>query len=314
MIFSALKKAGILGMNRRLGSYILPHNPRKFYPLVDDKVETAALLHSHKIPTPANFLVIESYGELRNLHFELENLSDFVIKPARGSQGNGILVVHEVIKSEDDIKTPSFRSTKGIKSIQDIQYHISSILSGLYSLAGFNDRAIIQEKLSIHPLFERLSPSGIPDIRIIVFKGFPVMAMIRLATEASGGRANLHQGAIGCGIEIATGLLTHAVHRNSSISRHPDTDLPLKGIQIPFWDEALLLASRCFDITGLGYLGVDIVMDPQKGPVLLEMNARPGLSIQTANLSGLVPRLERVEGVLERLSPEDRVVVSKQWF
>lgn len=312
MIFSSLKNAGILGMNRRLGSYIIPHNPRKFYPLVDDKVETAALLHRHQIPTPANYFVVESYGELRNLNLELENLSSFVIKPARGSQGSGIFLVHEVV-SEDGGEL-SFRTTKGIKTLRDIQYHISSVLSGLYSLAGLSDRAIIQEKLRIHPLFASLSPTGIPDIRVIVFKGYPVMAMIRLATASSGGRANLHQGAIGCGIDIKTGLLNHAVHKNSSVSVHPDTNLPLRGIEIPHWEEVLLLAARCYEITGLGYLGIDVVMDPDKGPVLLEMNARPGLSIQTANLSGLVPRLERIDEVTEKLTPEDRVKCSRDWF
>jgi glutathione synthase/RimK-type ligase-like ATP-grasp enzyme len=44
----------------------------------------------------------------------------------------------------------------------------------------------------------------------------------------------------------------------------------------------------------LGYLGVDIVLTPDKGPILLELNARPGLGIQIANLAGLVPRLEKI--------------------
>jgi alpha-L-glutamate ligase-like protein len=293
MIFSDLKKAGILGMNRRLGSYILPHNPRHKYPLVDDKVKTARLAITHNIPTPDNYLIITTNGELKKVSSEMLALGSFVIKPARGSQGNGILVVHGVTKEEGSVQ-PVFSTSRGEKSLREIQYHISSILSGLFSLNGYSDAAIIQEKLLIHPLFAEISSSGIPDIRVIIFKGHPVMAMTRIPTLESGGRANLHQGAIGCGIDIETALITNAVHRNRIITVHPDTNVPLKGIHIPYWEEILSLSSTCFDITGLGYLGIDIVLDPERGPLLLEMNARPGLAIQTANLAGLLPRLENV--------------------
>lgn len=313
MIFSSLKKAGILGMNRRLGSYILPENPRKRYPLVDDKVETSRLCLEHNIPTAMNYMVIESFGKLRDISDDLAKLNSFVIKPARGSQGNGILLISSVQKSQNET-TPKFLTSKGEKSLRDIQYHISSVLSGLYSLNGFADKTIIQEKLNIHELFRALSPTGIPDIRVIIFRGFPVMAMIRLATEASSGRANLHQGAVGCGIRISDGILTNAVHFNNSVTYHPDTKMHLKGVKIPNWDEVLDLAARCYDITGLGYLGIDVVMDPQKGPLLLEMNARPGLAIQTANLAGLVPRLELIQKEDPSIGYKEKVEKSKTLF
>ena len=36
------------------------------------------------------------------------------------------------------------------------------------------------------------------------------------------------------------------------------------------------------------------MITPDQGPILLELNARPGLGIQIANLAGLVPRLEKI--------------------
>ena len=45
----------------------------------------------------------------------------------------------------------------------------------------------------------------------------------------------------------------------------------------------------------MGYLGVDIVIDATAGPLMLELNARPGLNIQIANQEGLVHRLRSVE-------------------
>ena len=62
----------------------------------------------------------------------------------------------------------------------------------------------------------------------------------------------------------------------------------------------LQLACACYDMTGLGYLGVDIVLDKHKGPLLLELNARPGLAIQVANNAGLLPRLSAVEEQIQK--------------
>jgi predicted ATP-grasp superfamily ATP-dependent carboligase len=56
---------------------------------------------------------------------------------------------------------------------------------------------------------------------------------------------------------------------------------------------------------GLGYLGVDIVLDPRRGPLLLEANARPGLAIQHANAAGLVPRLQEIETRLRERNLRD---------
>lgn len=313
MIFSKLKKAGILGMNKRLGSYILPYNERKRYPLVDDKSKSAELAIAHNIPTPENYMIIKTYGELRFLADKLYKLKSFVIKPVRGSQGNGILVINDIKKNESNGEI-EFHSSRGIRSLRDIQYHISTILSGLFSLSGMPDTAIIQEKLNIHPLFAAISNSGIPDIRVIIFKGYPVMAMTRIPTMESGGRANLHQGAIGCGIRIRDGKISNAVHRNKVISEHPDTKVQLKEISIPEWKEVLELSSKCYDITQLGYLGIDVVLDPDRGPLLLEMNARPGLAIQTANLSGLVPRLEIIEDKPEDLPYTEKVALCRELF
>ena len=134
-----------------------------------------------------------------------------------------------------------------------------------------------------------------PDIRIIVFKGIPVTAMARLPTSKSGGKANLHKGAIGVGIDMATGCTTHGVIGNTSTTTHPDTNRTIGGIQIPQWSEILQIAVKCADTVGLGYLGVDIVIDKQLGPLMLELNARPGLNVQLANQQGLLKHLKQIE-------------------
>jgi alpha-L-glutamate ligase-like protein len=198
---------------------------------------------------------------------------------------------------------------------EEVDLHVSNILGGIYSLGSESDRAIVEYRVQFDPLFDSLAYQGVPDIRIIVFLGVPVMSMVRLPTRLSEGRANLHQGAIGAGIDIATGTTLTAVWRNDIVREHPDTGNDVTGIKIPGWDRLLGLAASCYELTGLGYQGVDIVLDKDKGPMILELNARPGLNIQIANRSGLLPRLQRVEENRHRLSAVGgRVAFAKQHF
>jgi alpha-L-glutamate ligase-like protein len=296
MIFRDLENLGILGINNRVGRYILRHNKRENYPLVDDKVKTAQRAEAWGIAMPENYLIVENYGSLKNLHLKILNYDSFVIKPANGSQGNGIIVIKEIIKEEKNGVTRVLcrRSNDKLMDIEEVKHHISGILSGLYSLSGQSDTAIIQSKIDKHPIFDNYSFGGIPDIRVIVFEGYPVMSMVRLPTKSSDGRANLHQGAIGAGINLADGSTNNAVIKNQVIDVHPDTGHKLVGLKLPFWREILELAAQCYDMVELGYLGADIVLTPDRGPILLELNARPGLGIQIANLAGLVPRLEKI--------------------
>jgi len=141
------------------------------------------------------------------------------------------------------------------------------------------------------------------------------MGMLRLATKESDGKANLHQGAIGVGLDIATGHALRAVQHNNIVTHHPDTGADLSDIQISNWQELLLLTAQCYEVSRLGYLGCDIVVDRDRGPLILELNARPGLSIQIANNTGLLQRLQHIESFDSRkMTIESRVDYAKEHF
>jgi alpha-L-glutamate ligase-like protein len=174
---------------------------------------------------------------------------------------------------------------------------------------------MIEYRVRFDPLFEKVAYQGIPDIRIIVFQGYPVMSMVRLPTRLSDGKANLHQGAIGVGIDIASGVTSSGSFGNDIVTEHPDTGFPIAGLTIPDWETILRLSARCFDVTGLGYLGVDIVLDKDRGPLILELNARPGLNIQIANATGLGGRLQHIESQPELVADcEERVAFARREF
>ncbi|MGE5130084.1 MAG: alpha-L-glutamate ligase-like protein [Sphingomonadaceae bacterium] len=284
----ALRERGVLGLNARNGEFMLPWNPRRFYPLVDDKVLTKTLAREHGVSVPEVYAVIEIPRQIRELKSKVAAHEEFVVKPARGSGGEGIVVVTG--RGPD-----GYRKIDGSSiSEHELEFHISNILAGIFSLGGTPDKALVEYRVNFDPVFDAVTYRGVPDVRVIVFLGVPVMAMVRLPTRKSGGRANLHQGALGTGVDMATGKTLSAVLRTGIVDVHPDTGVPLAGIQIPHWQTMLEIATRSYELTGLGYQGVDIVLDRKLGPMVLELNARPGLAIQMANRSGLRARLEAV--------------------
>ena len=163
--------------------------------------------------------------------------------------------------------------------------------------------AIVQQRVRLHPTFAAITYKGIPDVRVILYRNEPAMAMLRLPTQQSNGRANLHQGGIGTGVDLETGITHHAVQRNRLVERHPDTGVPVVGLRVPYWSDVLAMSQRVARAVGLGYIGVDIVVDETHGPMLLEANARPGLAIQIANNRGLLPRLREIDDMLEQGVP-----------
>jgi alpha-L-glutamate ligase-like protein len=308
-LLKQLHEAGVLGINRRNCDYTLIYNQRKLYPLVDDKLNTKQLARQANIAIPELYAVIEFERQLADLNRVLENHPDFVIKPAHGSGGDGIIVIVGRHKG-------MYRKASGqLIDIAELRHHISNVMSGVYSLGGQPDKALIEYRVKFDPVFEHISFQGIPDLRIVVFLGVPVMAMVRLPTRLSDGRANLHQGAIGAGIDIASGKTLTAVLNNKIVNEHPDTGNDVTNVEVPNWDTLLHLAASCYELTGLGYQGVDIVLDRDLGPLILEINARPGLNIQIANHAGLVPRLNRVKEVQGSLTNiNDRIRFAKQSF
>lgn len=304
-----LRANGVLGINERNALYTLPYNRRDRYPLVDDKALTKQLALKAGVAVPELYAVIEIQRQVRELPAILAKLRDFVVKPARGSQGDGIIVIASRSRS-------MYRSADGtLYDDDEIGFHVSNILSGIYSLGGQTDKALIEYRVNFDPVFEAITYRGVPDVRIIVFLGVPVMAMVRLPTRLSGGKANLHQGAIAAGVDMASGTTLTAVWKTSIVSEHPDTGNPVAGVRVPCWDELLDLGARSYELTGLGYQGIDIVLDRDKGPMILELNARPGLAIQIANRAGLKERLLAVERHHRELATvADRVAFAKQRF
>jgi alpha-L-glutamate ligase-like protein len=299
-----LREIGLMGLGQRNAEFVLQYNKRRFYPRVDDKLITKSLAQGIGLPVPDLYAVVREEHEIAELQF--------VVKPAHGSGGDGILVI-------TGRRGDKYRRSNGhLMNRDEFDHHLSNGLSGLFSLGGQSDHLLVEYCVQFDPIFDQVSYKGVPDVRIIVFLGYPVMAMIRLPTRMSDGKANLHQGAIGVGIDIPTGVTRRGVWGNEPIKEHPDTEHSIVGLEIPRWDELLYMAAQCYELSELGYVGVDFVLDKNKGPLILELNARPGLAIQIANGNGLLHRLRKVEALKEAgqlsVDPKERVAFSRREF
>ena len=306
-----LRALGVVGINMRNARFLLPNNPRRLYELVDNKLRTKALAEERGMTVAETYAVVRTPHEASRIEKELEGRTAFVIKPTRGSGGKGIMVIDKKV-GKNFIKPSGAEVTPG-----DLRNHVSNILAGLFSLGGKRDFALIEYRVQPAKLLTDMSFQGAPDIRVVMLHGYPVMAMLRASTKESDGRSNLQKGAIGIGIDIATGMTVRAIHHGRPVTHHPDLEVGLIGVQIPEWETILKMAVSCQEMTGLGYLGVDIMIDETKGPLMIEVNARPGLAIQMANGVGLLKRLEPIVEE-HRLHPvadlEAKIAFSKKHF
>lgn len=293
-----------LGLNRRNQEFLLQLNSPRLVGLVDHKVQTKEVLARHGLPVPETYGRYMRQRELDQLTREVERHAEFALKPARGAGGEGVVVIAG--RTRDRLVKASGAQLR----LGDLVAHAADIIAGAFSLSQARDEALLEHRLAPEPVLAGYSPGGVPDVRVLVFRGVPVMAMLRLPTHASDGRANLHVGGVGVGLDLATGRAVHAIWRDRSIILHPDTQQPLSAIHVPCWDDILLLAARSYEAIPLGYFGIDVVIDVRLGPVILELNARPGLSIQLANHRGLRRVLDQLRPQpLEKLASSERVAL-----
>ncbi|MEO1023125.1 MAG: sugar-transfer associated ATP-grasp domain-containing protein [Bacteroidota bacterium] len=268
----------IMGINERNVRMIYPNNHRSNYKFADDKILAKQLLEQHGLACPVTYATISRIGDIETVWRSLNHQHHLVIKPAKGRGGGGILVL---TKTET-----GWKQGAQIWAESQIFSHMANIMFGVFSF-GDSDRVIIEKKITPHTDLLALFDKGVADIRIIMLHGQPVMAMLRLPTSTSKGKANLHQGGLGVGICMHTGTLTYAYNGSSYTSFHPDSKAPIRGTQLPEWNSILTLSKAVSQVFPLKYMGIDIVIDAHEGPMVLEVNVRPGLGIQMANHKSL---------------------------
>ena len=297
----------VLGLNARNHLYTSRYNSKKGRIISKSKLLTKRFLKRHGFPHPELYGVFEKFSDVPK--FDWGGLRrNFVIKPSKGYGGDGIVIIKRRLGTERFLTIENREVL-----LDDLKLHVLDILEGKYSKYETPDIAFIEERVPKHPAFRRYAYRGTPDIRILVFNQVPVMAMLRLPTPDSRGKANLHQGGLCVGVDLATGITTFGMIYDRPVQTVPDSNLKVNGLRIPHWDEMLEIATRVQQTIRLGYLAVDFVLHKKKGPMILELTSSSGLGIQIANRAGLRKRLDRVEG-LERVGEGKGIQISQALF
>jgi alpha-L-glutamate ligase-like protein len=284
------RRALVFGINRRNLELVYPNNPREHFPLADDKLLAKERFRDAGVPVPETLAVCDGLFAVPGTVSALQEKGQFVVKPANGSGGGGILVVGDW----DEERGVWRRAGGGALAPVSLARHLADVVFGVHS-NQLEDRAFVERRVVPHALFAALWADGLCDVRVIALRGAPVMSMIRVPTAESGGRANLHQGGLGIAVDLATGRTFRALHHGRAVERHPESGAPLLGLEVPEWPAVLEVARRAALAVPLGYLGVDVVVDRDRGPLVLEINVRPGLEIQNVNAAGLAPALAHAQ-------------------
>ncbi|MGA1792867.1 MAG: sugar-transfer associated ATP-grasp domain-containing protein [Thermoplasmatota archaeon] len=289
------------------------YNPKDLMETMD-KIEEKARLKGSGVPIPETYMIVETEEDLERFQMWVHGSNgSFVIKPAKGHGGAGILVVNKRVA-----KRYILTSGKGVEDGYLIR-HAKRIIDGIYTKKE-PDRALVEERLVISRKLRELQTPGLLDIRIVAFKGFPIMAMTRLPTKMSGGKANIHQGAIGAGISISEGRIISATYLRKNIKRHPTSGKALIGFKFNMWEDILEVAAEAAGSMGLGFVGVDLTLAEGRGVVVLEVNKRPGLEIQNANGAGMKRRIKWVQSFVRKnridhtvMGPGLKAELSRTW-
>lgn len=284
------KNYWILWQNARNLDYISKFNDDLAKKLADSKLKTKEFLQNKWVKVSETLAVIKNHKELDE--FDLHSLPlPFVVKPNAWYGGKWIIV----FDTKDG--EGNFFTTDGEKyDYEKLLEHTRDILDGFFSLSGSRDKVLFERKLVLDHSIELLGKYGLPDIRIIVFNSVPVIAMLRVPTPNSKGKANLHSGACGLGVDIGSGKITYITQFKKMIKSIPGIG-DVRGIAIPHWEDILKLAVKVQQVTWVWYVGCDIVLDDVQWPLLLEMNVRPGLEVQVANKIPLLERLKKVQNI-----------------
>lgn len=329
---------GILWMNQRNNIYVKEFNPDRGIRLANNKEQTKKFLFQRSIPVPKTFLHIKNRQDRFEFNFSslASSHNTFVIKPNNGSKGQGIFIINEIRKKKEYTHpkkinhSPTLEKIRwlkrtlidygyefriGDKRINEIQLKkkVGWIFQWLYSSNGKQDTVLIEEKLIPWNGFELFCTHGLADMRIIMFNLVPVIAMLRVPTEQSGGKANLAQWGIGLGIDIVTGKINSLYRQwQSYTNSFPSEWSQFKNKKIPYRQEILEYSANAQYFVNSWYLGMDRVVTT-KWPKLLEINARAWLEIQNITGKPLLQIMKKIED-LHVTSPSKGLEISRTLF
>lgn len=251
-------------------------NPRQTGVVNFDKWHQYCFFKGLGLPTPEVFgFVSGKRGMLEGCPFSGEAAALFamldrhekpvVIKPFGGGHGHGF----DLLVDWSAQRRTLMLKRKGEVAIDDFLHSVASDPEGL----------IFQSYIEQHPELSKFSKTSVNTLRVLTTLTetgnveFPAV-ILKMATGETL-VDNVGAGGIAAHVDLRTGKLsTGFVWPGKELyDRHPGSDVPIKGFQVPFWREALELAALAHrNLTSARSLGWDVAIT-RTGPLLVEMNS-----------------------------------------
>lgn len=332
----------ILWINKRNNTYIKEFNPQKGIRLANNKNQTKKFLIQRGIPVPQTLFHFKSRQSWLSFNFNDFHNPTFVIKPNKGSKWTWIFVIKEWRKSSINNNKDNKKNSNLSKIInwinvlfqreekildswyefliwntwiteQELKKEVVGIFDGKYSSTNRADTIILEDRLIPWPWFEEFCEYGLADMRVILFNLVPIIAMLRMPTKESWGKANLAQWGIGLWLDIVTGKITSLYRRwQSYTNEFPSEWKHFKNKKIPYWQEIIQYSANAQYFVNIWYLWMDRVIT-KKWPKLLEINARAGLEIQNITGKPLLSIMKKIEDI-DVTTPNKWIEISKSLF
>ena len=235
--------------------YLLIYHQRVMYRLVNQKGATRS-----KVDFAQRFPV--QYGrellDLRTCDFAafeafFQKHQKIIIKPDNASYGRDISV---------------FEFTDALQAAQ---------IYARYAQKEF----FCEEFIRQHRVLQALNSHAVNTVRVLVLQDGDETKIIGAALRSGSGDNvvdNLKHGGIGANVNVETGVVDTVGKDYAGVTyeRHPNTGVAFRGLQIPFWQEAMdMIREMHPQLKECAVLGWDVAVTEQ-GPLIVEINNAPG--------------------------------------
>lgn len=227
----------------------------------------------------------------------LDAEGDVIIKPVTGTHGRGVYRLS---------REPGGYTINGDRVSEE------GLADFLRRLDGF----LAVEFVENHGYADAICPTAVNTIRVIAIRGpdsheFSVVSAVhRFGSSTTGPTDNWSGGGFAAPIDVETGEFGHLIGYTPEtglrrLERHPDTGTRVNGEYVPQWER---IKATVLDVAELHreepYVGWDVVLTDD-GPVVLEGNCAPGITVQQLG-SGLLEN-DRVREFVESLDSQSEL-------
>ena len=192
----------------------------------------------------------------------------------------------------------------GGKGIEKFSYTTKDEANKIYDKLIKNKQLLVEECIKQHKDMNKLYDKSVNTLRMFTFikDGTPYFLHAVMKMGNGGVVDNFSSGGMYTFLSDDGKAIIPAIDQADNIfEKHPTTNIDIVGFQVPMFKEAVELVKECAKVVPqVAYIGWDVAIS-EKGPVLVEGNAFPGVFQMKASLSkdkiGLIPKYNKVMGI-----------------